>query len=555
MRTSPVRNHSLLPLHLAALVVFALTPIVATAEEINVTSRIEAVTVFPTGAEIMRSFVIDLPAGDNVLKVPLPNDIQLNSIQIKAGDDAKVIINSLDLRPVPFDQVARKERDDAIAAEIATLEIEISKNTKKIENAKLARNLIEVLARRKLQPQGPETTPPVPEPEELVTLLEMVDSRLSVISESVLAAQRTIDASREKIADLHGTLSEPSEPEERDMLASIFITAETAGRENFELTYRLESASWQPLYEARLSTGESGQAASLELVRNASVTQATTEDWTDVSLKISTAQRTARISPPVLASQTVTDFVREVNAKAAKLASQRGLATAAKVGDQPDAASKDIELQTDAASVGFNVHFDIPGRVDIDRSGNARTVRIETSSMPANLSLAAIPKIDLTAYLIARFTIQGEAPLLPGRVMLFRDDVFIGEAFLPLTTPGETLQLGFGADDLVRIVRREVSRKSGETGLVSTAFVEERSYLTQITSKHSFDLPITIEDQTPVTNDERVRVEFLPGTRRPDVEDVDDRPGVYSWTSILEPDVPQEINFGFRVTWPKGISR
>lgn len=175
--------------------------------------------------------------------------------------------------------------------------------------------------------------------------------------------------------------------------------------------------------------------------------------------------------------------------------------------------------------------------------------------MPADLSLAAIPKIDLTAYLIARFTVQGEAPLLPGRVMLFRDGVFIGEAFLPLTTPGESLELGFGADDLVLIERREVARRSGETGLVSTAFVEERSYLTRIISRHSFDIPITIQDQTPVTDDERVRVEFLPDTTLPDVEDVGDQSGVYAWTSVLKPDVPREIAFGFRITWPKGISR
>ena len=30
-----------------------------------------------------------------------------------------------------------------------------------------------------------------------------------------------------------------------------------------------------------------------------------------------------------------------------------------------------------------------------------------------------------------------------------------GEAFLPLATPGEMLELGFGADDLVRIERRD----------------------------------------------------------------------------------------------------
>ncbi|SMX24492.1 mucoidy inhibitor MuiA family protein [Boseongicola aestuarii] len=555
MRATSALKRFLGSVTLVAMFGLSLAPEKASADEISVTSRIEAVTVFPTGAEIMRTFTVDLAAGDYVLKIPLPNDVQPNSIQIRSGNGATVTVNSLDLRPAPVDDEARKERDDAIRAEIAALDADIGVNEKRIENAMLSRELVETLARRKLQPQGPETAPPVPEPQDLIALLDMVDARMLAISESILTAQAEIDASHERIAVLVEVLAEPREPKAGDKLASIYLTAGGAGSAAFELTYRLGSASWQPLYEARLSTGEGSQAARLELVRNASVTQGTTEDWDDVGLSISTAQRTARISPPVLKSQSVSQFAREVDAEAARFASERDRVSAVKVGNTSDGTGAEGSLQTDPASAGFNVMFKIPGRVDIDRSGTARTVRIGATTMPANLSLSAIPKIDLTAYLVARFTVQGEAPLLPGRVMLFRDGVFIGEAFLPLTTPGETLELGFGADDLVRIERREVARKSGETGLVSTAYIEERSYLMRVTSRHSFDIPIILEDQTPVTNDERVRVEFLPGTTRPDVEDVDNRSGVYSWTRVLKPNVPQEIGFGFRITWPKGISR
>ncbi|NDW53898.1 DUF4139 domain-containing protein [Aliiroseovarius sp. PrR006] len=72
---------------------------------------------------------------------------------------------------------------------------------------------------------------------------------------------------------------------------------------------------------------------------------------------------------------------------------------------------------------------------------------------------------------------------------------------------------------------------------------------------HPFPIPITIEDQTPVTDDERIRVEFLSGTTRPDRDELDERLGVYSWTRTLKPGATEEVTFGFRVTWPKGISR
>lgn len=106
----------------------------------------------------------------------------------------------------------------------------------------LVRELIETLARRKLQPQGPESSPSVPEPDDLIALLDMVDGRLSEISTSILAAQGEIATSRARIALLEETLAEPLEPEARDMVASIYLTAATAGSASYQLTYRLGSA-------------------------------------------------------------------------------------------------------------------------------------------------------------------------------------------------------------------------------------------------------------------------------------------------------------------------
>lgn len=130
MRTTSARNHLLRPVLLVAMFALPFEPHSATADEISVDSRIGAVTVFPTGAEIMRAFTVDLPAGDHVLEVPLPNDVQRNSIQIRSGDGVTTTINSLDLRRAPVDDEARKERDDAIKAEIAALEMAIAEDSK-----------------------------------------------------------------------------------------------------------------------------------------------------------------------------------------------------------------------------------------------------------------------------------------------------------------------------------------------------------------------------------------------------------------------------------------
>ena len=274
-------------------------------------SHIEAVTIFPTGAEVTRKFTVDLSAGDHQVRLLLPSDVQKNSVQVEATAATDLSIRSLELRPEPVDTQERKTRDAALRAEIAAHKADINRENKVVENALLARDLIETLARRRMQPEGPETAPPVPEPGDLTALLDMVDSRLSRISDTILDAQTKIETARKRITSLEEELAEPSEPATPNVLASIHLTALTTGEATLKVRYRLSSAAWQPLYEARLSTGEGGQAAQMELVRNASVAQDTDEEWSDVRLIISSAQRTSQITSPALAPLSVARFIRD----------------------------------------------------------------------------------------------------------------------------------------------------------------------------------------------------------------------------------------------------
>lgn len=516
------------------------------ADEIAVTTRIDAVTVFPTGAEITRTFNVTLQPGEHTLLVLLPHDIQTDSIQIKGDPAIGVSISALDLKAAPIDTKETEAQKADIAARIASLEADVARYRKVQENSAFALGLVKILAERKLQPVGPDSTPPVPDPQALVSLLDLVDGRLSQISKTMLDAQSQIDTAEAQIADLKGKLAASPAVPPPEWLAMVHVLATKNGSASFRLAYRLTSASWEPLYEARLSTdAAAGDGARHDLVRTAIVVQKTAEDWTDVSLILSTAQRTSQISVPSLKPQGIRDFVSEV-------AQEESDDTAA--GAKSGGTRSIGVTPSPATNLGFNVLYAIPGRVTVERNGTSKTVRIGSGEGKADLFLSAVPKLDLTAYLGARVAANVDTPLLPGRVMIFRDGVFVGQGSLPLTRPGETMTFGFGADDLVSIERHEVQRKSGETGLVSTAYIEERTYLTTIVSGHSFSIPITIRDQVPVSDDERIRVDLLQETTTPDGEKTDAGTGVYSWTRQLDPGIPNEIRFGFRVTWPKGMA-
>jgi uncharacterized protein (TIGR02231 family) len=79
----------------------------------------------------------------------------------------------------------------------------------------------------------------------------------------------------------------------------------------------------------------------------------------------------------------------------------------------------------------------------------------------------------------------------------------------------ETVRLGFGADDKVKIERTVLKRSEGSSGLiVTTSKTDERAFKTTVRNGHDFPLKVAIEDQLPVSENEEIVVEMLPSTRR-----------------------------------------
>ena len=77
-------------------------------------------------------------------------------------------------------------------------------------------------------------------------------------------------------------------------MATVEVDVITAGDLEIELTYVVQNARWQPLYDLRLA------GANLEVTYLAQVAQNTGEEWGDVSLTLSTAQPALALLIPEL---------------------------------------------------------------------------------------------------------------------------------------------------------------------------------------------------------------------------------------------------------------
>src|SRR5262249_2778463 len=194
----------------------------------------------------------------------------------------------------------------------------------------------------------------------------------------------------------------------------------------------------------------------------------------------------------------------------------------------------------------------IPGRVSLGANEGAKALRISTTTAAADLSARAVPVVDPTAFLEASFKQTEDATLLPGKAAIYRAGVFVGRGKISASAKDDTVRLGFGADDKVKIERAVLKRNEGSAGLlVTTSKTDERSFKTTIRNGHDFPIKIAIEDQLPVSENEEIAVEMLQSTTPPTATNIRDKRGVLEWAFDAKAGEVKDINFAWRVRWPK----
>jgi uncharacterized protein (TIGR02231 family) len=235
---------------------------------------------------------------------------------------------------------------------------------------------------------------------------------------------------------------------------------------------------------------------------------------------------------------------------------QRKMEAAASASRSREDLAERAEEQQAVAEIGdFQATFRIPGRVSLGAAEGAKSLRVASMNVPADLMVRAAPVMDPTAFLEASFKQTDDATLLPGKVAIYRDGVFVGRGKLSASAKDDIVRLGFGADDKVKVERAVLKRNEGSAGLlVTTSKTDERSFKTTIRNGHDFPIKVAIEDQLPVSENEDILVEMLPATTPPTASNIRDRRGVLEWSFDAKPGEVKDINFVWRIRWPKDKS-
>lgn len=546
----------------------------AQAAEVTAQSKIDAVTVFPSGAEVVRVGKVKLEKGEHVVIFSdVPAQAAPDSIRVEGRSTGKLEIGSVDTRRLfipSTDEAAAASERRKIEDELDTLRDARAMLDGQVLAAETQKTLIANLAQLPTRPAPGAGAAGAP-PEDWSRILALIGSGTSEAIRAGQDAQVRMRDLDHKIEDLEKKLASIAPAREERTEVKVYVSAADALEADVSVRYQVPNASWTALYDARLATGTKDAPPKLELTRRASIAQRTGESWDDVVVVLSTTRPTAGAAAPDLYPMTV-DYVPEPKPvamarpdeqRARNLTADRKVMGGLGAGDQdtmaeaapmaaapPPAPIAQDAIQRGALAVSapFQAMFAVPGRLTVPDTGEAKRVQLSEDSIEPQIAIRTVPKDDAKAYLYAKLVLPKGSPLLPGPVALFRDGTFVGNGLLPVLSPGEDHELGFGIDDSVRVRHSIVEDKRGQAGLISSSKTDTRSYRVTIKNLHQRPVSLTLFDQIPASQNQDIKVERT--GLAPTKENVDDKRGVLVWEAKLEPEEEKVFDYGYRVSWP-----
>jgi uncharacterized protein (TIGR02231 family) len=548
---------------LAALVL-AVPALAGAVPTLNSPSRVDAVTVYRQSARVTRVARVELPAGaSRVVLEGLPEELDDDSIRVEGKGAARARVFGVSVERVTA-QAAVTAEARAVEERLERLQDEDRALEDASRVAQARAKFVESLRSTYSEERAKNLAVRGVSSREWAELAAHVERELA----EATAAVRKADAGRRelarKLAQARAELEKIQAKRARTTKAiGVEVEAERDGVLELAVSYAVGSAGWAPIWDARLSP----EQATMELTFLGSVWQRTGEDWSDVTLSVSTAQPGRGVYVPELEPVYLTEQQRVArhrelvrrSAAAAAPAAAKGAAAQAPEEDVAGAELADVELadvELAQASVEqglLSATFTAPRREAVDGAGQARKISLQRFPLRAELLRVAAPRREAATFLTAKAVNETGFPLLPGVAGIFVGEEFVGRAPIAMTPPGGEIELAFGVDDRVEVERKVLERKRLTAGLVSKDEVYRYRIRVEVKNRYATPVAVKLLDLVPVSRDEKIKVAILEGTTASTREDPE-RPGVRIHELALSAREAKVVELRYEVRYPRGFA-
>ena len=501
-------------------------------------SKIEKVTVFLSGAQVVRSAKISVFSGKTEIRFNhITPDLDVNSVQIKSEGDVAI-------------QSVTHEKD-FLGTKPSIAEITKLENQRETIQDKMAtdKSLLTVYKREEEMLIKNQLIVGQNTGLKAIDLKESIDFqrlRMTDVLAKQLELDKIIKKSEIEVLKITNQITQiTGNKGEETSVVVVTVLANNPTNVNFTLSYFVVNTNWTPSYDLRVKD----ISKPLNMTFKANINQNSGEDWRDVKLSLSTGEPQKQGNAPVFG----TWYIEPVP----QVKTMKFLAPEIKHDDEvikPQANQKyaleEVVVQGYGA-VQTNYQqtsksFDLPQLYTIKTGSKNFQVELKSLDIPATYEYYVAPKYDKDAFLTAKIVDWEKYDLMAGMMKLYFEDTYLGDSYLNVDNQ-DTLSVSLGRDKGVVVSRNKMTDFRKKQSLGSNK-VDSRGYEIVVRNTKYQIINLTIEDQFPISKAKEIEVD----NQEANDAEVNKETGIITWKLNLEPNKEKKLKYKFTVKSPKG---
>ena len=537
---------------------------------IRIKSKIKKVIVYQQGAQIQRRATYSVSKGISKIYIEsLSPQIDANSIQINATGRIILLDSKYSVEyPKPIiDNTIKNTIPIGIRKEIASLNDSIFDYSYKSLGIQYKLDVL-ISEKRIIENNGTikgtgKVNDSIPL---LVDAIEFYHQRMNKINLELLKLnkkkailtriQRRMNLRLQELNNynLNNQLIKPgNKPPIYKITITVSAKEATSGKIN--ISYLVKNAGWIPQYDLRSLASNN----TINLTYKAQVYQNTGIKWNNVRLNLSTNNPYANKTKPELQPWYVY-YSKNYYSNRTK---QKSIAYSANrkkdIAPQPMQAEK-IALDYDSfedksiTSAEFtqmieqliSVEYAIDLPYTIESNNEKYMVLVDSKTLKANYKYYAVPKADLSSYLVAQITNLDDLNLIPGDATIFHDGSYLGTTYLNPSIMSDTMNLSLGKDPKI-LLKRTLLKKESKQKIMGDKIIKTYAYRIEIKNHKNKTTKITIQDQIPITQNPEIEIEIVDISKGK----LNSITGLVEWDLKLKPKETKKIDLVYIVKYSK----
>ena len=499
---------------------------------------VSAVKVYQQGAQVERALRTDLQIGLNtIIFKGLSNDLDPNSIQLRG-------LQSINLISISQSKLTKAE----IAQHPSLTEL---KNAI-VTNKQLQRSLNDEKEGLLLERKYLESNTNIGGNEgySLVQLREIskyIRQERSVNAKAISKLDLELSLLGKEMQEIEKTLrSKTSALSSTRGIVSMLINSPISQRANLTLSYQVSAAGWSSNYDLKVNS----LSKPVNLLHKALIYQSTGEDWEKVKLELNTGSMNANGQIPTLYPAFLYPLPINLDGKrndilAAPRAyrSLKPSANSEMERDESVSASSQNTISTNLLSRAYVINE----RVTI-KTGKKETNLLRQLEIPAIYEYQSVPKLDPSAFLIAKVYDWSDYNLEEGEIALYNEGNYVGKSYLNPKVSVDTLALSLGKDADIIVERKKLKEESGTTFLGSKK-TAKFVYAIKVLNKKKTAIELVLIDQIPVARHEDIKVEIEIGPLK--VNNLNQGKIIWKLNIPAQGHVTKKLEY--KISYPKGM--